>query len=993
MRKIVAFFILLLLCNIKVCYADQVQTNLESGTYQIEAKTATITLNISENQTVTVFKDTLLFEENFNKFLREGCIISGTIIGGENVLTLLPNSMTQMPGCKARSIKLSADSACNLQNANSKFRTSKISIPDNSKLSFHVKNGNSKSQLTVIDTIFHLKKNADSIKHVYLSSCTFVEFGKIEGEGNTLLIDDIKITTPREIIPYSLNGNMLSLQGLMPETKYYIEILNQDLSVANTYYFTTPKQISNFSAEVVNFDSVLLSWENNETVSNLLLSVDSIANMADDLLISKVATTSGVNVVEIYNPTERDICLKDYEFLAYHSSFTISSAPLRYVFYEKDSIKSDKSIIIALNSKVSPNDTNLVVYPIITNTSFQGGNDSYLIVKRLDENLYDTIDLFGRVKITSTDEEIVSYANSILVRKPYIKQGVRQNPLVVDSIYAEWDIQEFNANILSQILGNHTIIPAIEIHNLYDTTLSFGQNTLNLINVSFNGGYRCEIKANNEILSTTTFRMGKEINAIANGYWNDANIWENGLIPSKLDKVILPYGVKINIPQNVVAECANLVIHSDYSTCDTVNKAEIVNNGTLYIGKTIVKPYFSISILGDKACNLFALPINIFNKTREEIVNNFSLSNEDELYSLKENVSQSESAWIPYNENVNDSNFFKQNLGYLLSYSQSKELLWQGDLFLEDELELLNNASYTPQLGNGYHLSANPYSHSVNYNNFSMNNISGMWLLKPKTGQYIPYNPNESSEFIIPPFGGFITKVESSENFLKIHNQEIYNQESNNSFIEKLHLTFKYEGGEDEVKVYFHENATESIDAYDVYKLFSFGSAPDLCCNVAQNNLSIVSLPLWEDSVVLSLSYIAKNQSNYELKLNSMPANVLRAELYDSNNELLVDFVEDSTCYIQTQSENEEKTLTLKLYSFDLGFSNLNNNPNFKVIQNGNLVKIELFDKIDNILLYDNKGVKVNESSTYEIVIPKQGCYVMIVRIKGQNHTFKLIYF
>ena len=76
MRKIVAFFILLLLCNIKVCYADQVQTNLESGTYQIEAKTATITLNISENQTVTVFKDTLLFEENFNKFLREGCIIS-----------------------------------------------------------------------------------------------------------------------------------------------------------------------------------------------------------------------------------------------------------------------------------------------------------------------------------------------------------------------------------------------------------------------------------------------------------------------------------------------------------------------------------------------------------------------------------------------------------------------------------------------------------------------------------------------------------------------------------------------------------------------------------------------------------------------------------------------------------------------------------------------------------------------------------------------------
>lgn len=993
MKKIVALLTYIFVFQSLLFPAKQEQIDLDSNTYIIEATSATINLNISENQSIIVFKDTLLYEENFNKFSRESYIGTSTIIGGENVLTVLPSSMTQMPNSKARSIKLSADSACNIQYVNSKFRTPIISIPDNSKLSFRVKNGNSKSKLTVIDTIFHLGKNADSIKHVYLSNCAFVEFGKIEGEGNTLLIDDIKITSPRDIISHSLNGNILSLQGLTPETKYYIEILNQDLSVANLLHFSTTSQISNFSAEVLNFDSVVLSWLNNENSLNFLLSIDSVVNVADDLLISKVATTSSVNVVEIYNPTERDICLRDYEFLAYHSSLTISNAPLRYLFYEKDSIKSNNSILIALNSKVSPNDTNLVVYPVVLSSSFQGGNDSYLILKRLDENLYDTIDLFGRVKISSTDEDMASYANSILVRKPYVKQGVRHNPLIVDSIYTEWDIQEFNANILSQILGNHTITPAIEIHNLYNTNLSLGQNILHLTNVSFDGIYRCDIKANNEILSTTTFRMGKEINALRGGSWNDANIWENGLIPNKLDKVVLPYGIKINIPQNVVAECGNLVMHSDYSSCDTINKAEIINNGSLSVGKTIVKPYFSTSIFGDKAYNLCGLPINISNKTKEEIFNSFSLSNEDELYYLNENFSSSTSAWIPYSENIEDSNFFKQNLGYLVAYSQSKELLWQGDLFLEDELELLNNASYTSNLGNGYHLSVNPYSHSVSYGNFSMNNISGMWLLNPKTGQYIPYNPNESSKFIIPPFGGFITKVESNENFLKIHNQAIYNQEENNHYIEKLHLTFKYEGGEDEVKVYFRENVTESIDEYDVYKVFSFGSAPDLYCNVTQNELSIVSLPLWQDSVSLSLSYIAKNQSNYELKLNSIPTNVLRAELYDSNNELLVDFVEDSTYYIQTQSENEEKTLTLKLYSFDLDILELNNSSNFKVIQNGNRVKIESIYKIDSILLYDNKGIKVNESSGHEIIIPKQGCYVILVRIKGQNYAFKLIYF
>lgn len=992
MKKIVAFFILLLICNAMVYSANQVQTNLESGSYQIEAKTATIALNISENQSVTVFKDTLLFEEDFSNFLREGSIISGTIIGGENVLTLLPSSMTQMPGCKAKSVRGGDNDSCKLQDIGAKFRTPIMLIPNNSLLSFHVKAIYKASELVVNGTTFSLSKDVGYSKQVTLSSsCSFVEFSKNISQG-TILLDDIKITTPREIVSHSLNGNVLSLQGLIPETKYYIEILNQDLSVANTYYFTTPKQIENFNAQILNSNTVSLSWGNNETVSNLLLSVDSVVNAADDLLISKIASASNVNVVEIYNPTERDICLKDYEFVGYQNDAMLSSVPLRYVFYEKDSIKSNSCIVIALNSKTSPCDTNLVVYPILTNNFFQGGNDSYLILKRLNETLYDTIDLFGRLKMISGEEEYHKYKDSILVRKPYVRQGVKHNPDNVANVYSDWEVSAYNVETLNQMLGNHTITPAIEVLNLSNTTMIAGQNSFQLTDVNFDGVYRCHIKENNNVLATTTFRMGKEISAIANGDWDNSAIWENGLKPTALDKVVLPQGVKVNIPQGVVAECAELVISSNYSTCDTLYKTEIRNNGALSVGKCVVKPCFSAYTSEGNGWTLFSLPIKIENKTRQEVVACFDIGENDDLYYLQENYSSAASAWIPYNETIEDTNFFKQNLGYLIAYSQNKELLWQGDLFLEDELELLNNASYNLQGGEGYHLCANPYPFSVKHSNFSKNNISGMWLLSPSTGQYIPYDPNYITEFIIPPFGGFMTKVDSAENLLKIHKQEISNTSKFSSFMDKLQLTFSYEGGEDEVRIYFRENVTENIDEYDVYKLFSFGSAPDLYSTYAQKDLSIVSLPLWQDSVIIPLSYKTKNAGNYGLKIGHIPENVVRAELYNDSNELLIDFVQDSSYNFISYNSDEERSLTLKLYSFDLGIVQTSEVCDFKVIQNKNLVKIISSDRVEGVVLYNTQGIEIMQSISDEILLPKQGCYILGVKIKGQFSFCKIIY-
>jgi hypothetical protein len=986
MRKRI-IFVCLLFINLFLFSANQEQTNLDSDTYEITATTTVVNLNLSDNQTVIVFKDTLLFEEDFSNFSRGGFLGTATKIGDENILTLLPNSMTQMSGTRVRNLKPTSDNACNLQYSTSKFRTPLLDIPNNSQMSFRVKNGDSKSQLTVRDTVFHLKKNADSIKFIYLSNLSFVEFGKIEGEGNTLLIDDIKITTPREIVPYTLNdSNLLCLQGLTPNTKYYIEILNSDSTLANTFFFTTKKQIENLSSQIENAYTVSLSWINNNPLQTFSFSVDSVSNASDDLLISKVASTTNINVVEIYNPTERDICLKDYEFVGYNNSTTLSANPLRYTFFENDSIKSNSCILIALNSKISPQDSNLIVYPCKSHGGFSGGNDSYIILKKITETTYDTIDLFGMLMSSPS-----SYANSILLRKPNVRCGRKNNPVDINTVYDEWNISEYDTAILNSILGAHVMDFPLTNYNLSNIVLSVEQDSIQLTDVYFDGVYKCDIKEGNQILASTTFRMGREITAVSDGEWNNADIWQNGLIPTYLDRVVLPRGVKINVPDNITAECAELVLKSEYSTCDTTNKSEIISNGNILIGKAIVNPYFSAYTFGENGLTFFGLPISIEGKTRNEIANSFNKEANDDLYYFRENFS--DVAWVEYDENIIDENFFKQNLGYLVAYSQCKELNWQGELFLEAELELLNNASFTQQSGNGYHLCANPYPFSVKRSNFSTNNIAGMWLLTPSTGEYIPYNPNEPLDFIIPPFSGFMTKVESNENLLKIHREALEQPSQSKSATNKLHFTLSYDEGKDEAKIYFKENVTQSIDEFDVYKLHSFGTAPDLYSTFCGKELSIVSLPLWEDSIIIPITYITKNIADYELRVNSIPQNVLRAELYDINNELLIDFVQDSLYEFTSHIDDEEKTLTLKLYSFYQDIAQPNNISNYKILQNRDLLEVISNYDIERLVLYDTKGIAVAESKTNQIKIPKEGCFILNIKIKEMDYYNQVLFF
>ena len=125
--------------------------------------------------------------------------------------------------------------------------------------------------------------------------------------------------------------------------------------------------------------------------------------------------------------------------------------------------------------------------------------------------------------------------------------------------------------------------------------------------------------------------------------------------------------------------------------------------------------------------------------------------------------------------------------------------------------------------------------------------------------------------------------------------------------------------------------------------------------------------------------------------MKNIPENVVRAELYD-DNELLIDFVEDSVYNFQTLLSNEEKTLILKLYSFDLDVTQEEEMLDFKVIQDKNIVKVISSNEIEELVLYNTKGVKVKESNSNEIIIPDKSCYVLSIKIKGHSYSCKIIY-
>ena len=1000
MKRIIYFFAFaLILGAYGRAYAqiDSITTTCNSAIIYFNSDFDTSQVDIS------VFRDTLIFEENFDNFLSTQ-VTNATPIGAAGSLVTIPRSLTQFPGCRAMNLKVEEVNGNDMAFlSNAKFATPHLIVPAQSVLEMKVQS-NYNNSIQINNITYSNTKYTNKITHQFNNECDSVV---IEGHSSyNLYIDSLRIISPRqEIAETDRNhrGGNLEIRNLSPNTKYYIElsakqnavseqrnaVSSAQKGVSTTYCFSTLSKKEKVSSQIESSNSVKIAWTNSSGANPTSLSLYKIENAADDLLFSRIVSASSTFGLEIFNPTGRDICLGDYQVGLFHNGNTDATgvnATIRYKFSERDTIYRDSYIMI-LKRLNGLTDYAFPCFPIVNGYCNTAGDDAFTLFKRdVNGNYKDTIDLFQ--KLYSTNGTIpVNYQNKILIRKPNIRSGVKSNPQNVDNILVEWNINDFTSDNIDFNSLQHCLSTPMRYDSITTYPLNSGTFELLLTDLAAQSKYLCILKSDSDTLATYTFSTGEIIESTTSGDWN--NVWGGNTIPKECDKVVVKKGHRVSVPEGCVAKCSQLVLQEDYSTAIMdANKSELNIEGVLSFDKAEVQASFAKYTDNTNGWNLFGVPIDVRHCLRKDIGDAFQRGDNDDLYYLNEE----RSAWIPYFEDMEDSNFFTNSHGYLVAYHDDKTLSFKGDLFLEDSLVLLNNASFNADKGQGYHLVCNPYPFSVNLNNFICNNVGGMWLLNPSNGGYTPADYNFAESFVVPPFSGVMTKAESSENRL-IVKKNAASQTSAKSVGRKVEaLKFKLNslGGDDELRFYFRPEATNGYDSYDTYKMFSIGSAPDLYCSADMGDLSVVALPYFEDSLHLQINLSAKSSREMSLYLYYIDDVFESVELYDKKGEKLYDFTKDSVYVLNYNVAEGVLTYDLRLKHKPSTFDK-DDNEELKFVQSRNRVTITYPEIIDEVTVYDASGKEVVKTNERAFVLPNYGCFVAKVKSKGREFSTKLI--
>ena len=969
-------------------------TLLAQSEPQIETTCTTARLSFetslnSETISISIFKDTLIFEENFENFLSNQ-VNNSTPIGGAACLVEIPHSLTQYPGCRAQNIKVNDTNWAVLYQG--KFSTPKMNIPQSSIVKVKTNKKDSKRNFLINETEIELAKNKDSIDYVLPSMCQSIV---LETSSSTLFIDYIKIISPREYL-LSENWNIvdsnLLINNLLPNTGYYVEITDNQNQVSEKYFLKTKKRNQEIISRIQDPNSVKLEWEDCGDCSPTSLSLYKVENATKDLFFSRIASAPSNFGLEIFNGTGKDICLGDYEVVFYHAGNinAQNNFKIRYSFMSEDTIREgDYCNVLYKLEFLSQYD--YVTYPIKYSDAFMGGNDAFLLLKKDAEGNYkDTIDLFG--SLGAGGGTVIPYNNTILTRKPTIRQGIKKNlPNSQTELYSnEWNAVEFSATNLNDTSLRHSLATPITYTYVGNYSLETQNNELVLSGLESQTKYLCILKRGTDTLFTHTFSTGNIVETQSSGSWSESSVWSNGVVPETYDKVIVNKGHKITIAEGESVSCSDLVLCSDYSALPMYNdKSELTIEGAFSVNNVEVQASFGKYTENTNGWHLFGVPIDVNSSTKEKIAESFNRGDEDDLYYLDE----ARYAWIPYLQEFEDTNFFTNTHGYLVAYKEDKTLSFKGDLFLEDSIVLLNNASYNQSVGNGYHLVCNPYPFSVGLNNFTPNNVSGMWLLNPQTGAYVPNDNNQPSDFRIPPFGGVMTKVDNATNRLVLRKKAVEQNQTSNakSVIENLKFRLLSDGGYDEVKIYFRSDSDSLYDKYDTYKMFSVGSAPDLYCSINDLSLSIVSLSDLDDSLLLRINVLSKNVGDLKLQLCEYTGDFERVDLLDADSESLVcNLLDDSLYSISYNSANEIRTFDLLLKKRVLSPENKEDNE-IKYVQIGRSIEIKNPQQIDEVILFDIQGREILRTETEFLTLPCEGSFVLEVKSNGKEYFTKII--
>lgn len=997
---------------------------VKAQTYTITPSYNSATISFSSPTTETVsikiFEDTIVFKEDFSKMVANIHTLGSQFFDAK-VPVPLANRYTLYPNCKANLLLIELQNTLQICGGGS-FVTPTLDLSRY--------NGVYRIHYTVrpkasnkIFSISSIYDNGDTscVSYRKISGTSLIEYDSIKtggtnmrlkfsAYGNSFFVKEIKISHPLDSVVYNIDANTTTydISNLQPNTKYYIKISD------NIDSFITKDKAVYTSINNITKTSATINISQNTTSTNNKIIIKKLSTnattLADDLIISEhIHTTSNVQAIEIYNGTGKDVCLKNYRISLYNrqgngNGYRPTADNL--IFTEEDSIMNNKTVVIS---------SSLDAYASNNNTRFYNwsnryyGNEGLAI---LHGN--DTIDIFGN--FSSSDHTVGSSANgwtyngihtsnSILRRDSNIFMGVKSNPDTGFCTLNQWHMTGISGQIGDSLsgLGVHTMSggltggeqgTVIAYVNLADSVYNITglePNTVYQVVVILNGG-----SADSVVSQGVNFRTDRKITKrTQDGNWND-EYWDNG-VPT-IEDIVYINGYDINITDVDNAQCYELYLQDS-----SQNRTNIKNEGTLTIGNYYAHVDIDFSGYNNNDNNWYLMGLPVISNQRDTMNNVFNIQSGDsnDLYYWNESAVEDSNGisrtgwWMNYKNEDNQANFFNdENRGFLIAYRNDTTLCFRGRIFEKDSCKMLNNASLTPgDYYDGYHLTYNKFPFEIGLKNIQRNKCTTPLVYNRQDGTFTQMDNTTK----LSAYEGFVTQVDSEGNSLIItkEEQEQTSQKSTNANpISWLTIRLTGPMSDNKTQIAFDNNTTQGLDwQSDNYKLFGLGNSSEIYTIFDGKMFMANSFNFEEDSVLVQLGLLIKQQGDYTLSYNYEEEGLMGCLLVDNQtNNIVNDFLVNPEYHFFAYENMDSNRFSLKLFNNTDNINTINNADNYiKMKQEGRYLSFSSNQRIENISLYSTCGVCLQSTHQNNITLKGEGVFFVKVSTKAQSKVFKVV--
>ncbi|MEI6748539.1 MAG: hypothetical protein ACOYMF_07810 [Bacteroidales bacterium] len=248
-----------------------------------------------------------------------------------------------------------------------------------------------------------------------------------------------------------------------------------------------------------------------------------------------------------------------------------------------------------------------------------------------------------------------------------------------------------------------------------------------------------------------------------------------------------------------------------------------------------------------------------------------------------------------------DVNTLNPKTGYSVKFPSGSHILdFTGTINSGDQT--YSSLSYTtgaPGYGPGWHFIGNPFPSAVDLDLgiWTKTNLDG-YVYVWDGNQYVcgPTTPSgygTLTDNVVPAMQGFFVKANAANAELlvpqasRVHSSSFYKKAETSDNLMFLKVTGN--GYEDKAVVAFNQSSTVGFDSdYDAYKLFGITEAPQLYSIIADNILTVNSLPSMEANSDVSLGFKAGAETTYTLTVSGI-------ENFNTATPLLLEDVKTST--------------------------------------------------------------------------------------------------